>query len=89
MEACGSPFFCFLPDLWRLPGHFLSAETVCPGCEAFPGIFFFWGGGLSRFVAFFGIFSFCCDGLSRFWCRNEDVLLVQGMFVPKAVRFSG
>ena len=39
----------FLPELWRLPGHFRSAEAFYPEIVALYGTFSFGGGVFSRF----------------------------------------
>ena len=124
MEACGSPFFCFVPDVWRFPGYFSSGVVVCPGFVALSRTFSFCGYGLSwmcgaswdifllgwwfvpvlwRFpghilsadtvcpgcMAFLGIFFFRGGGLSRFCGVSQDIFLLLRWFVLVLWRFPG
>lgn len=79
----------FIPVLWRFPGHFLSGEKYIHVWAAERGGNVCAGDVCPESSVFSGIFPFCSDGLSRFWCRNEDVLLVQGVFVPDVRCFPG
>lgn len=72
MEACGSPFFCFVLDVRRFPGYFSSGVVVCPGFVAFSWIF----PSAVMVCPGFGIemrmFCWCRGCLSRKQCVFRD-----------------